>query len=236
MQQRATLLGQSQILRDILSRQQVTDAEGAAHPLHSEVSVDHAEALYRTVRAEKPHVVIEVGMAYGVSSLSILTALEELGQGRLISIDPFQNTDWKGIGRLNVERAGLGERHTLIDELDYLALPRLVSEGVRAQLGYIDGWHTFDYAMLDFWYLDKMLDAKSLVGFNDAGYRGVHRAIRFALSHRRYKEANVRLARRWEGRNILVSAARRLRRIPTQDRYLRKLQQWEPAWNFYAPF
>ena len=46
----------------------------------------------------------------------------------------------------------------------------------------VDGWHTFDYALLDFWYADKMLDVNGVVGFNDCGWRAVSKAIGFVLT------------------------------------------------------
>ena len=110
------------------------------------------------------------------STLAILTALDELGAGgRLISIDPFQRADYGEQGLINVERAGLASHHEWIDEADDLALPRLLASGTKIDFGYIDGWHTFDYMLLDFWYLEKMLPVGGHLAFNDCGWRAVRR-------------------------------------------------------------
>lgn len=99
----------------------------------------------------KPQVVLEVGMAYGIASLSILAALDEAGEGgKLISVDPNQNSDWKGIGIANVRRTGVIDRHRLIEEPDFLALPALLKDEVNVDFAYVDGWHTFDYVLMDF--------------------------------------------------------------------------------------
>lgn len=176
-------------------------------------------------------------MAYGFSTLAILTALEQLGgEGHLISIDPYQTRDWRGIGSAHVRRAGLGHRHQLIEEPDYLALPALVREGQPVNLAYIDGWHTFDYTLLDFWYLDKLLSPGGIVAFNDCGLRAVHRVIEFVRSHRRYEEMDVGLSPDYSSGNPLGSALRRVTGRNGADRYFRKLEVWEPEWSFYARF
>lgn len=212
---------------------------GSGEPVevHSQLSELHADALYATVLAQRPQVVVEVGMAFGLSSLAILTALRDAGgTGRLISIDPYQSTTWRGIGTANVERAGLSGMHELMETPDYLGLPRLLEARTRVDFGYIDGWHTFDYTLLDFWYLDRMVPQGGVVAFNDAGLRAVHRVMRFVRTHRRYRELNVGLRPSYRGRNPVATLQRRLTGRQDADRYFQKVEEWEPAWNFYAPF
>ena len=43
-----------------------------------------AEAIYRHVRAQKPQIAVEVGMANAISTMAILTALEENGGGGVV--------------------------------------------------------------------------------------------------------------------------------------------------------
>ena len=159
------------------------------------IAPEFAAALYRLVRREQPRSVLEIGLAHGASALAILTALEENGVGRLISIDPHQSGDggWRGAGVANIKAAGLAHRHQLIEEPDFLALPDLVRADTRVQLVYIDGWHTFDYALLDFFYADKLLDVGGLVGFNDCFYPSIERVLRFVTRHRRYRAEDVGL-------------------------------------------
>lgn len=107
-------------------------------------------------------------MAFGFSTLAILTALEELGEdGRLISIDPYRAQDWHNCGIAAVHRAGLQGRHQHIERPDYLALPALLEADTRLDFGCIDAYHTFDYVLLDFWYVDCLLRVGGVVAFND---------------------------------------------------------------------
>jgi predicted O-methyltransferase YrrM len=223
------------LLAEIIASGLVQDRSGRALALHSHVSRSEANALYETIRANAPELVVEIGMAFGTTSLAILTALEDNGHGMLISLDPNQTRgEWRGAGLENVRRAGLEHRHTLLERPSYVALPEML--GRTIDFAYIDGWHTVEYVMVDVFYLDKMLRAGGVLGFNDAGWRPVHKVIRFLQRHRRYDEMEVGLPRVYAADNPLISLARRLYDAPTQDRYFRKRERWEPRWDFYREF
>lgn len=176
-------------------------------------------------------------MAYGISSLAILAALQEAGgEGRLLSIDPHQRQIWRDGGRKTVERSGLGHRHELIEDFDYLVLPRLIEQQCRFDLAYIDGHHSFDYVMLDFFFVDLALEVGGVVGFNDCGWKSVFRAIRFIETHKKYAEIDVGIEPDYHGRNALFTLGRRLFGFNWSDRYFRKLEDHTPANNFYARF
>jgi hypothetical protein len=70
---------------------------------------------------------------------------------------------------------------------------------LRVGLAYIDGDHTFDYTLLDFWYVYKMLEIGGVVGFNDCDYPAVDEVLRFLLLHRKFKQLDVGLPIIYEG-------------------------------------
>jgi predicted O-methyltransferase YrrM len=239
-----SLPDQNPTLREILTTRATRTPAGESVPLDSFIDLATAEALYRHVRAQRPRIAVEVGMANAISTLAILTALEENGgDGRLVSIDPNQSTQWRNCGRASVARAGLAGRHQVLEEPDSLALPRLLGAQTRIDFGYIDGWHTFDYALVDFWYLDKMVPKDGVIAFNDCGWAAVEKAINFVLTHRRYRELDVGLPKTYERPSGLLNILRKIKhgrlgdyRRQQQDRYFVKTEEWEPRWNFYAPF
>jgi predicted O-methyltransferase YrrM len=236
-----SLLSENPVLRDLFASGEIDDPSGMPLRVHSQIRLSFAEALYQTVLANQPSLVIEVGMAFGVSTLAILTALRKLGRdGRLISVDPNQTAQWKNGGVVNVARAGLRPYHELIEEPDYLALPRLLAGGCRPDLAYIDGWHTFDYTLLDFWYVDKMMHTGGIIGMNDCGWPAVHKAINFFLTHRQYEELNVGLrpiySRKKEFARYLTGDFSKRSRLLHQDRYFKKHEHWEPNYDFFAEF
>jgi predicted O-methyltransferase YrrM len=207
----------------------------ANHP-DSTIHREYAEALHAAVRRFRPQTVVEVGLANGASAVAIAAALRTNGGGRLISIDPNQREQFHSRGLEALERSGLAQFHELIEEPSYLALPALLRRGIKAEFAYVDGWHSFDYVLVDFFYVDKLLAPGGVVGFNDAGLRSVDKVLRFALRYRKYAEIGVGLKPVFRGRNPLFTLRRRLLRIQAQDRYFQKQCDWEPRWDFFAPF
>jgi hypothetical protein len=209
-------------------------AEMLANPVDAAIAPRFAEALTRQVRSCRPRLAIEIGMANGISTLAILSGLEP--GAKLISIDPFQDSQWNGAGRALVAQTDQATSHELWQELDYLALPALLREGRKVDFAYIDGMHTFDYVALDAFFIDKLLPIGGMVGFNDCGFRSIHKFLRFWRRHRHYEELDCGLAPDYRGRNPLVSLLRRIEGRSNQDRYFRKLDSWEPEHNWFRNF
>jgi len=223
------------VYREMIRTRTIADQAGKKHPAHSMIEPDNANVLYQLALERKPKIVLEIGMAYGGASLAILSALSVTKSGRLISIDPFQRTDWSGIGLANIERAGYAPMHELVEEMDYLALPSLLKSNIKIDMVYIDGWHTFDYTLIDFFYADKLLNVNGIIGFNDTQLQAVRRTINFVTSHRHYREIELRDKRIRLGWDLKTRAKRIITRYKP-DRYLVKLEDWEPPWHFYAHF
>jgi predicted O-methyltransferase YrrM len=227
----------NEVLREALEEGKVQHPDGHYLDVVANISADNSRALYQFVRRRRPERVIEIGMAYGVSTLTILSAMEENGAGRLISIDPY--TAWP-TGRLvalhQIQRAGLSHRHEHRHESSYQALPALLAAGAGPDLVYIDGCHNFDYVFVDFFFADKLLSAGGVVAFNDAGWRTVFKVIRFLQTHRRYRELDVGLPKVYGSRNPLFSLVKRFQGRSTRDRYFEKAEDWEPDYGFYRRF
>ena len=209
-------------------------AISAGEAVKAAIPPEFAAELTRQVAAVRPKVAVEIGMANGLSSLAILAGLPEGSQ--LISIDPFQDAQWGGQGSKLIAQSDRADSHRLIQDFDYLALPQLLSEGCEAQFVYIDGMHTFDYVALDAFYADKLLAVGGVIGFNDCGFRSIHKFLKFFRSHRHYQELSSGLAADFRGANSAITLLRRLEGRSNQDRYFRKLDAWEPEHNFFRRF
>lgn len=237
----------SEVLEDMYRTNSAVAAGGRRISLHSVVVPESANALYRLVRERKPELVLEIGMAHGATALAVVTALSENGSGRLVSIDPFQSTDWRSAGLVAIERAELSGLHELVEEPDYVALPRLLDEwGRSVDVAYIDGLHSFEYVLLDFFYVDRLLKVGGVVGFNDCDWPAVMPTLRFVRNHRHYAPVDVGLAPAYGTRNgaarlylraeakspVRPSSLRILARAlgrRREDRYFEKLDLWEPS-------
>lgn len=221
------------LLSAAYAEMRVSDAQGTEHEVNSQIPPAFAAALTRTVEREAPMVAVEVGMAFGFSSLAILAGLPEGGE--LISIDPFHD-HYHRIGKTQVERSTRAGAHRLIEEPNFLALPRLLEQGLTIDFAYIDGMHTFDYVALDAFYLDKMLRVGGVLVFNDCGFRSIHKFLKYFGKHRHYAELDVGLARDCRGGNPLITLVRTIEGRSNQDRYFRKLDTWEPEHNEFHRF
>jgi len=175
------------VLKEILASGQVTDGR-SAFPLESHMSESEGALLSEVVQLVKPDTSIEVGFAYGISTLYICEALARNGKAaKHFVIDPFQREKYRGIGLKNVERAGYERFVVLQEEKSEIALPGLLSQRVSVQFALIDGWHTFDHTLVDFFYINKMLATGGIVVIDDADMPGVRRAIDHILTYPAYE-------------------------------------------------
>ena len=101
-----------------------------------------ARCLYVLCRASRPNVVVETGVAYGMTTAFILEALERNGQGTLLSIDlpPLGGREAKLVGALVPDEARgrwVLTRGTSRRELERLVQDRTVDLFVH------DSLHTY---------------------------------------------------------------------------------------------
>ena len=121
------------VIDEIVRSGRVTDAAGRAYDPVSAVTLESGALLYDFVRQARPRQTLETGMAYGMSTLFICQALQDNGSGCHTAIDPFQASEFKSIGVLNIERAGLSSRFELQQDASDAVLPRLCAEGRAGQ-------------------------------------------------------------------------------------------------------
>jgi predicted O-methyltransferase YrrM len=202
-----------ELLERIYATGTVEDAEGAPHPAFPEsLPRVHAEEIQRLVRELGARSTLETGMAYGISTVAIASAHAE---GRHVAIDPNQRSAFRGIGLLNAERAGVAGRVRLIEERSDAALPRLVADGLSLDLALIDGMHLFDYTLVDFFHVDRMLRVGGAVVLHDTWMPAVRQAAAYVLANRAYERLEAADDAMWA-----------LRKTGDDDR----------AWDFHRHF
>ena len=87
------------LLQIILDSKSVVTKDGVNRPLgENHIPEDEGNFLQRAIREAKPQVSLEVGCAYGVSSLYICEALRHVGATKHIIIDVYQRAMFDGIG------------------------------------------------------------------------------------------------------------------------------------------
>jgi predicted O-methyltransferase YrrM len=168
------------LLNEIYQSRSVTTSAGEALPLNSEVSAEEGKFLYEIIRSDTAVMrTLEVGCAYGISSLNICSAMRDRPGSKHTIIDPFQKSWWKSVGVTNLRRADLSN-FDLLEKKSEFALPILLSEGEEQfDLIFLDGWHTFDHTMTDAFYASRLLKIGGYLVFDDAHWRSVTKVIRY---------------------------------------------------------
>ncbi|MGH9627422.1 MAG: O-methyltransferase, partial [Bryobacteraceae bacterium] len=234
----------NQLLETIYRTRRVQDEEGnPVDPFPAATPQETGEALYRLVLDLRCEQTLEIGMAYGLSTLFICQAHEDRGQGSHIAIDPVQSTRWKSIGLSNIQKAGLQHRLKFHEKPSHVALPMLLQEEIHLDFAFIDGAHLFDYALLDFFYVDKLLRVDGHIVIDDLWMPAVRKVLAFVASNRNYKIIPIHTDTRF-----LMHAGRVVRRVfqnpferdPGHIRFfagniclLQKMKEDDRAWSFH---
>ncbi|MGH7905312.1 MAG: O-methyltransferase [Candidatus Binataceae bacterium] len=140
-------------------------------------------------RACKPEKTLEVGMAWGLSTLHILKAMIEIGSARPgchVVMDPYQSSTFHNAALRTIRDAGLGALIEFHGEASELTLPRLAEEGRQFDLAFIDGDHRYDAVFIDFFFVHRLLKPGGIVIFDDPGFDGVFLTCQFAETNYGY--------------------------------------------------
>ncbi|MGH7833994.1 MAG: class I SAM-dependent methyltransferase, partial [Candidatus Binatia bacterium] len=249
------------LLKDILASKQVSDENGKTYGLHSEIAAAEGEFIQTLIAENDIQRTLEVGCAFGISSLFICGALSQKRSPRHLIIDPHQSSaPWHGIGVLNLKKAGFSF-FELIERPSEIALPELLRRGELYDFALIDGWHTFDHALLDFFYIDRMLKPNGIVVFDDVDYAGPRRVVRYISNFKNYEIIRPENAHGMKHRlreKMVLRMSNLLARLPekyTRDLFsdnvfrpdfslginasmvaLRKTAHDERGWDWYAHF
>jgi predicted O-methyltransferase YrrM len=174
------------LLQEIFETGVVRDASGKEYKLHAAVSADTGATLANAIKSCRPKISVEIGLAQGISSLFICDALTEVGANKHYIIDPNQSAEWHNIGLSHLQASGYGSLIELREEMSHNALPKLMREDVKIDFAFIDGWHVFDQVIVDFFYIDKMLNVGGVIAFDDSVWPSVQKALRYILRNRNY--------------------------------------------------
>jgi len=175
-------------LENIFLSSQIETPDKHFVKIHSNTSKEQGLFLQRIFDEIKPKKTLEVGLAYGISTLFILEKHREylsIPKSHIV-IEPFP---WDGVAEYNIQKESL----SAFVDIKYLksdeVLPRLFYENQHIQYAYIDTTKNFDTVLHDFYFIDKILDLNGVVIFDDCGgtWPGVQRVVRFVNTLPHYK-------------------------------------------------
>jgi len=176
------------VLSDIVKTGRTTLPTGEKVQANSYIDESCGLLLQAAIRTERPRIGVEVGLAFGISTLYILEAFSDSGGEKLIGMDPDQhNGGWRGGGLHNISRAGYEHLYEFHEETSQKVLPALVGRREHIDFAFIDGYHTFDHALIDFFFIDQLLKVGGVVVFDDVGYSSIKRVCDFIITNRGYE-------------------------------------------------
>jgi predicted O-methyltransferase YrrM len=164
----------------------VDDAPHSIMP--ASVTPERGRFLADLCRAENARATLEIGMAWGLSTLFILEALAENGalpRAHVVA-DPFQSSRWHGAALRSVREAGAAELVEFHEEPSEILLPRMASERRLFDFAFIDGNHRFDAVFVDMVFVSRLLKPGGLMVLDDAWFDPVYLACRFAETNLSY--------------------------------------------------
>ena len=178
----------------------VARKDGSHHDLFPiTISAEVGNTLREWVRKEDARVTIEVGLAYGLSALHICAGLNDNGYADAthVAIDPFQLNGPDGVGFAGcalqfLDEAGVASMVEHIEEESQIALPRLVGDGPRFDLGFIDGNHRFERVFLDLYYLGRLVRPGGIIILDDYEFPGIVKAASFFTSNLKWSIEDAR--------------------------------------------
>lgn len=175
------------IIKEIFDTQSVHSRDGVAYPLRGNIDFDEGMFLYDLISGDESiQRTLEIGCGHGISSLFICNALEKKIYKEHFIIDPNQNSHYNGVGIANLEKAGV-TFFNFIPERSEFALPKLAqSSPGEFDLVFIDGLHSFDQVLLDFYYANLLTRTGGYIIFDDCSFYSIAKVLGYVLDYPAY--------------------------------------------------
>jgi len=194
------------VLANILATNQVMRPDGAPAPLHSHIPAFECGIMQQWLQDHGCSRLIEIGLAYGISSLFLCDALANRHEIIYHIIDPYQARDWASVGLHNLAAAGYAERVQFHAEPAEICLPRLWQMGFRCDFALIDGDHTVEKVMTDFFWINRLLVVGGIVIFDDIQLPAILQMVAQVQANPAYRPLDLPVA----SQNSITARVRRM--------------------------
>jgi predicted O-methyltransferase YrrM len=151
------------------------------------ISIQQGATLNNLMRAHSVRRSLEIGFAYGFSTVWMLDALRAQHEPLHVAIDPFERSSWHGIGLAQVKRLGLESCFQWVEDYSIHVLSDLIRKRAQFDFIYVDGNHRFDDVVVDFYLSDQVLRPGGVIAFDDLWMQSVRTAVNFVVNNRAYK-------------------------------------------------
>lgn len=184
-----------------------------------------------------PERTLEIGLGFGGSALVFAATHRDLKRSpaaQHICIDPKQTTAWDSLALTLLERAGLKQYVDVRFNFSALELPKILQDGERFGLAYIDGSHLFEDVFVDAYFVVQLLLEGGVVALDDSANPHIAKVIGFIRSSLApgIEELDLSKYRPGGPGGVTYRAARWLGKV--QLTAFRKIGSCQRKWN--APF
>jgi len=139
------------------------------------VKIRQGSQINQIMRSRGAHKSMEIGFAYGFSTVWMLDALNGQDQALHVAIDPFEKTQLGGIGLYQTARLPYSVKFEWIEDYSIHALSGLIKQKAKFDFIFIDGNHRVDDALMDFYLSDQLLAPWVIIAFDDVCARCPYR-------------------------------------------------------------
>jgi predicted O-methyltransferase YrrM len=165
------------LIGNIYDRGTVKGADDRLYEIYpAALAPDRGDYLAYIVREFRPVSTVEIGLAWGLSTLFILGTLSENGHAEPhVVMDPFQWYGYHDAALRLLRDNGLERMVEFHREPSVFFLPKLAEQGRKFDFAFIDGDHSYEAVLCDFWLLDPLIKPGGVIVFDDIWAEGVDR-------------------------------------------------------------
>lgn len=220
----------SKFVEDLIKSQIVPLPQGKTTPLNSGVSIAEGKFIEKIILKERPARTLEIGCRFGISSHFFCRAMRAVNGSEHVIIDAGQRVGVQNAGLWNLLNEGYGDLLTCYAAKSQIVLPMLLGRGVF-DVSLIDGAHTFDHTLVDFFYIDQITKVGGIVIFDDADWEAIRPVCSFLANNRAYEVIDF-VGREREDQDFFASNS-------SMVAFRKKENDGLPrhgAWDFHAQF
>ncbi|CAN5337889.1 hypothetical protein BH11BAC5_BH11BAC5_30090 [soil metagenome] len=151
------------------------------------ISIKQGSMINKIMRSANVNRSLEIGFAYGFSTIWMIDALMNKANSHHTAIDPFEKSHWKGVGLKQVEKLNSSVNFHWESEYSIHSLSKFIQEKKSFDFIFIDGNHRFDDVLIDFYLSDQLISPGGIVAFDDMWMPSIKRVAEYVLSNRSYE-------------------------------------------------
>jgi predicted O-methyltransferase YrrM len=183
---------------DVIIRYE-SDVDGKKIRLGSNINVFEMVFLGKLIEQYKCNNILEIGCANGVSGMVIVNQLCINGGGKLISIDPFQTSQWYNAGKSNIKKIidmfntkKIVSEHMIIENYSSPELKNFIQTSKFFDCVFIDGSHGFLDVVIDIFCGIKILKKNGILVLDDVLHEGVKLVVDELVHYKNLKKIHLK--------------------------------------------